>query len=122
LQEVGVRIRARWVSTPTRRQDVGLGPAFDGSQGVDSQDILGIPQIGFSTFQLFPDQNEYEPDDPNLSASNNSIAAGLEWISQQAKSAQLYGTFKSFENLQRSLIHPVLIGMANQPFSPVSVL
>jgi mannan endo-1,4-beta-mannosidase len=91
LQEVGVRIRARWVSTPTRRQDVGLGPAFDGSQGVDSQDILGIPQIGFSTFQLFPDQNEYEPDDPNLSASNNSIAAGLEWISQQAKSAQLYG-------------------------------
>jgi len=86
-----MRIRARWVSTPTRRQDSGLGPAFDGSQGVDSQDILGIPQIGFSTFQLFPDQNEYAPDDPNLPAFNNSIESGLEWILKQAQSAQLYG-------------------------------
>jgi len=89
--EVAVKIRGRWVATPTRRQDSGVGPAFDGSQGVDSQDILGIPQIGFSSFQLFPDQNQYASNDPTLSPFNNSVQAGISWIQHQAQSGQLFG-------------------------------
>jgi mannan endo-1,4-beta-mannosidase len=98
LEQVGVQIRGRWVSTPTRRQNSNIGPAFDGSQGVDSQDISNIPQIGFSTFNLFPDQNQYAPDDPNLSPFNNTVESGIDWIQKQAQSAQLYGIFKALQN------------------------
>ncbi|KAF7338302.1 Glycoside hydrolase family 5 protein [Mycena venus] len=88
----GVRVRGKWVATPTRRQDdVGMGSAFDGSEGVDSEDILNIPQIGFGSFQLFPDQNSYAPDDPNLSAFNNTLQAGLDWIKRHGEAGQMFG-------------------------------
>lgn len=67
----GVKIRGRWISSGVystsifllilclntrilaapveKRQSQNLGPAMDGSFGVDSQDVLAIPQIGFST-------------------------------------------------------------------------
>jgi len=92
-EEAGVRVRGRWVSTPTRRQSDStsqdVGSAFDGSQGVDSQDILGIPEIGFGSFQLFPDQNSYGPDDPSLPAFNNTLQNGLNWIITQGQLATL---------------------------------
>jgi mannan endo-1,4-beta-mannosidase len=97
----GIPIRGRWVSTTTRPQDSGLGPAFDGSEGVDSEDILGIPQIHFATFQYFPDQNEYEPDNPNLSPFNDTVQVGLGWIKKQAQTAKLYDPLHSSK---RSLI------------------
>ncbi|KAF7322969.1 Glycoside hydrolase family 5 protein [Mycena chlorophos] len=89
----GVRVRGRWIATPTRRQeeDQGVGSAFDGSTGVDSEDILSIPQIGFSSFQLFPDQNQYAPNDPSLSAFNNTLEAGLNWIIAHGESATMFG-------------------------------
>ncbi|KAJ7940646.1 glycoside hydrolase family 5 protein [Mycena leptocephala] len=88
----GIRVRGRWIATPTRRQDdVGTGSAFDGSQGVDSEDIISIPQIGFGSFQLFPDQNQYAPDDPNLSAFNNTLQAGLDWIKRHGEASQMFG-------------------------------
>lgn len=101
-----MRIRGNWIATrefdryessqqfteitfpATRRQnDQDLGPAFDGSQGVDSEDIFNIPQIGFGTFQLFPDQNSYGVDDPNLTPFENTVQQGVDWIQQQAASA-----------------------------------
>ncbi|KAJ6502557.1 glycoside hydrolase family 5 protein [Mycena sanguinolenta] len=88
----GVRVRGKWVPTPTRRQDdEGVGSAFDGSEGVDSEDILNIPQVGFGSFQLFPDQNQYAPDDPNLSAFNNTLQAGLDWIKRHGEAGQMFG-------------------------------
>jgi mannan endo-1,4-beta-mannosidase len=96
LEANGIRIRGRWASTTTRRQENGIGSAFDGSQGVDSEDILGIPQIGFSSFQLFPDQNKYAQDDPNMSSFDNTVHTGLDWIQKQAQTAQQYGLFELF--------------------------
>ncbi|KAF5373898.1 hypothetical protein D9758_000572 [Tetrapyrgos nigripes] len=88
-KEGGVQIRGRWVSTPTRRQaDTSVGSAFDGSQGVDSEDIINIPQIGFSTFQLFPDQNIYGVFDPNLPDFNNTVDLGNRWITLHAQAGQ----------------------------------
>ncbi|KAJ6547556.1 glycoside hydrolase superfamily [Mycena capillaripes] len=88
----GIRVRGKWISTPTRRQDdVGVGSAFDGSSGVDSEDILSIPEVGFGSFQLFPDQNQYAPDDPNLSAFNNTLQAGLDWIKRNGEASQSLG-------------------------------
>jgi mannan endo-1,4-beta-mannosidase len=107
LNADGIRIRGRWASTTTRRQDNGLGSAFDGSQGVDSEDILRIPNIDFSTFQLFPDQNSYAADDPNLSPFNNTLQGGTEWIQKQAQTAQLYGSSKSLVEMRGLLIYPI---------------
>lgn len=121
LQAAGIRIRGGWVSTTTRRQDNGLGSAFDGSQGVDSEDILGIPQIGFSSFQLFPDQNHYASDDPNLLPFNNTVQAGLEWIKMQVQAAQLYDTLKELWEYEK-IANLSFVGLANQSLSPVSVL
>ncbi|TFK76450.1 glycoside hydrolase family 5 protein [Pluteus cervinus] len=88
----GIRVRGRWVASHTRRQeDVGVGPAFDGSQGVDSEDILSIPQIGFGTFQLFPDQDTYGFDDPSLSPFDNVVQIGTNWIQRQAAAGQRTG-------------------------------
>lgn len=58
--------------------------------GVDSEDIINIPQIGFGTFQLFPDQNTYGPDDPNIPSFNNTVENGIDWIRQQAAVSQLW--------------------------------
>ena len=75
--------------TATKRQfDQGVGPAFDGSSGVDAEDIINIPQIGYGSFQLFPDQNNYGPDDPNLPAFNNTVNTGLSWIQTHAQLGQ----------------------------------
>ncbi|KAF8798017.1 glycoside hydrolase family 5 protein [Phlegmacium glaucopus] len=88
----GQTIRGRWIAPETRRQfDQGMGSAFDGSSGVDSEDIINIPQIGYGSFQLFPDQNSYGPDDPNLPAFNNTVQQGLLWIQKHAQLGQLFG-------------------------------
>ncbi|KAF8163296.1 glycoside hydrolase family 5 protein [Crassisporium funariophilum] len=106
----GVRVRGRWVATQTRRQDdQGVGPGFDGSQGIDSEDILNIPQIGFGTFQLFPDQNQYGIDDPSLPAFNNTVLQGIEWIQAHAAMGKLFGKPVTLNGFG-------LVTQANAPF------
>lgn len=72
-----------------RQEDTGVGSAFDGSHGVDSEDIISIPQIGFGSFQLFPDQNDYQsgPPDPTLPLFNQTLQIGLDWIRRHADTA-----------------------------------
>lgn len=72
----------------TKRQtSQGVGSLYDGSYGVDSQDISNIPDIGFSSFQLFPDQQSYGPDDPNVAPWQSTMQNGVSWINTQAQSA-----------------------------------
>lgn len=90
----GVRVRGRWVATRTRRQEENeAGTAFDGSAGVDSEDILNIPEIGYSTFQFFPDQNTYiqGPADSGLSSFQNVLQDGLDWIQLQSELSSSFG-------------------------------
>ncbi|KAG1801880.1 hypothetical protein EV424DRAFT_1351840 [Suillus variegatus] len=96
LKEDAVRIRGRWVfwsmsSKSTPEVSSSIGPTTDGSTGVDSQDILNIPNTGFSSFQVFPDQNMYAPNDPNLSPIQTKIQSSLTWIQQSAQSAAAVG-------------------------------
>jgi mannan endo-1,4-beta-mannosidase len=75
------------LSIATKRQDNTVGAAFDGSQGVDSEDILNIPEIGFGSAQLFPDQNVYDP--AQLQPSfENTVQTGIDWITRQAETGQ----------------------------------
>jgi len=105
----GIRIRGRWMASETKRQDNQVGPTFDGSHGVDSEDIINIPQIGFGTFQLFPDQNTYGNDDPTLPAFNNTVNQGLEWIRRQADVGKLFGKPVTLNGFG-------LVTQANAPF------
>ena len=78
-----------FIATKRQSDEEGVGSAFDGTPGVDSEDILNIPEIGFGTFQLFPDQNVYGPDNPNLPPFNNTVQTGLAWIKSHAALSQL---------------------------------
>lgn len=89
--EGGIRIRGRWVSTPTRRQLDPGSTADNGSFGVDSEDIINIPDIDMSSIMLFPDQNSYGPNDPNLPPFNNTVNQGLDWIRQHAEVGRVFG-------------------------------
>ncbi|KAF8989119.1 mannanase [Cyathus striatus] len=66
------------------------GPSFDGTYGVDTEDIMAIPSIDFGSLQLFPDQTEYFPAVSNSSATN-SIAGGSTWVALHSNSAALIG-------------------------------
>ncbi|KAF9464694.1 glycoside hydrolase family 5 protein [Collybia nuda] len=90
----GVRIRGRWMASPAiRAEDIDVGSATDGSHGVDSEDILSISQVGFGSFQLFPDQNDYRlnPEDTTLPLFNQTLQIGLDWIRFQGETAALLG-------------------------------
>lgn len=95
-----------------------MGSAFDGSQGVDSQDIANIPQVGFTSFQLFPDTDNYAP-----TGSGQNVApvneTGIQWIQTQAQTS---ATYVPSTTPRIVLICPPLIDMGNRPFSTVSVL
>ncbi|KZP23067.1 glycoside hydrolase family 5 protein [Athelia psychrophila] len=66
--------------------------AYNGSQGVDSEDILGIPEIGYSSFQMFTDQDTYGSGvaDPDIPQYNQTLATGVNWINQHAAAAAAY--------------------------------
>jgi len=88
----GTLVRARWHSPNTkRRQDAPTGNPFDGSFGIDTEDITNIPDIGFGSFQLFPDQNQYFPSDPTLLPFNNTVQEGIDWIARQAQTGMSFG-------------------------------
>ncbi|KAF8844970.1 glycoside hydrolase [Paxillus ammoniavirescens] len=123
LKQDGVRIRGRWVSTATRRQGTqSVGSIYDGSYGVDSQDITNIPDIGFSSFTLFPDQQSYGPADPNLQPYENTVNEGVDWITKQVQSAAAVGKPIALTGFglvtQSNAPNFVPFNMTTAPYSP----
>ncbi|KIO25441.1 hypothetical protein M407DRAFT_25239 [Tulasnella calospora MUT 4182] len=84
-----------------RENDGDIGPSYDGSLSIDTEDILGIPEIDLSTFQFFPDQNTYGPEreasagpPPGGAGGDNfehTLEVGLQWIDNHAQTAQAFG-------------------------------
>ena len=72
-----------YLGIESRQNDDRSRSTYDGFHGVDSEDILNIPQIGFSTFQLFPDQVVYATTDCKQSPFNQTVHAGIDWIKRQ---------------------------------------
>jgi len=67
-----------------------VGPSFDGSFGVDTEDIISIPTIDFGSFQYFPDQVSYFQDTPaNRTIAN--IASGDHWVIRHSDTATQFG-------------------------------
>ncbi|CCA78057.1 related to beta-mannanase [Serendipita indica DSM 11827] len=90
----GPSIRGRWKAPETsltKRQSNGFGPLYDGSYGVDTEDLVNAPNVDFSSFQFFPDQNTYGPlTVGNAIDFNQVVQAGIDWIEQHAATANTY--------------------------------
>jgi len=93
LQEGGTLIRGAWVTSRKPRQVTHVGPAFDGTYGVDTEDILNSPSVDFSSFQYFPDQNVYSQSQTNTGSDDfsSTVQQGIEWIQQHADTSATYG-------------------------------
>jgi len=48
---------------------------------------MNIPDIGFGSFTLFPDQQSYSLTDPYLDSYTNMLDSGADWILKQAQSS-----------------------------------
>jgi len=93
-----LRVRGGWTAPPTSanifaRHDGGLGPAYDGSFGVDSEDICNDPNIDFCNFQIFPDQDYYGVSGGSvpLGFTSDSVSQSINFILDQATSAKSSG-------------------------------
>ena len=75
--------------------DDGLS-VFNGAFGVDSQDILNIPEIDFGTFQVFPDSVNYGSKgtatnvQPPSSQFSKTLNDTVDWIGAQVQSARTW--------------------------------
>ncbi|KAI0267208.1 glycoside hydrolase superfamily [Russula aff. rugulosa BPL654] len=94
----GVTIRGLWSASESKRWtgDDGLS-VFNGAFGVDSQDILNIPEIDFGTFQVFPDSVNYGSKgtatnvQPPSSQFSKTLNDTVDWIGAQVQSARTVG-------------------------------
>ncbi|KAG8913916.1 hypothetical protein FRC00_001299 [Tulasnella sp. 408] len=87
-------IRGGWAAPVTsfKRQSSDLGSTFDGSFGVDSEDIVSAPSVDFGSFQFFPDQQVYALDSENGSSPfDNVVQQGLDWIQLQGETGNAVG-------------------------------
>jgi len=66
------------------------GPSFDGSYGVDTEDILASPHIDFGSFQVIPDQVTYFPD-PQPDFAVKAINDGGKWVATHTNTARTIG-------------------------------
>lgn len=74
--------------TVRKRQSNSFGPAFDGSFGVDTEDLANTPGIDFGSLQFFPDQNTFGPDGAiDTHNITNVIQNGVDWINLHAQTA-----------------------------------
>jgi len=75
-------------SSPENETSPG-GPTFDGSFGVDTEDIISVPSIDFGSFQLFPDQMQYFPGNTSHFALA-STSQGSQWITAHSTTATTF--------------------------------
>jgi mannan endo-1,4-beta-mannosidase len=79
------------LSLPTvrkRQSNNGIGPDFDGSFGIDTEDLANIPAVDFSSLQFFPDQITFGPDGfIDLSNATNVSQNGIDWINLHSQTA-----------------------------------
>ncbi|KIJ96520.1 glycoside hydrolase family 5 protein [Laccaria amethystina LaAM-08-1] len=66
------------------------GTSFDGLYRVDTEDILASPCINFGSFQLFPDQVDYFPDQLK-SFATKAIGDGGKWVGAHSNTAKQQG-------------------------------
>ncbi|KAJ2913324.1 hypothetical protein MD484_g7110, partial [Candolleomyces efflorescens] len=69
-----------YANTSTRRQPALEGPSFDGSYGIDTDDLLAIPTIDFGSLQIAPEQIQLFPVLNDVDFATQAIGDGGKWI------------------------------------------
>jgi len=91
----GASLRAGLELAFKRQDDSGNGGGYDGSQGVDSEDIASSGDVDYSSYQYFPDQNSYGgggyDNRRRWEHVQAAIAHGNVWIDQHAKTGAAIG-------------------------------
>ncbi len=66
-----------------------FGPIFDGSFGIDTEDLANAPGIDFTTLQYYPDQTPFGPNgDIDLDDPGNIAQDGADWVKLHAKTGK----------------------------------
>jgi len=71
--------------------DSPKGPAFDGSFGVDTEDIISVPSIDFGSFQLFPNEVQYFSGRSTVDFAIKAALQGGGWIKRHSETANISG-------------------------------
>jgi len=93
----GASLRAGLELAFKRQDDGGDGGGYDGSQGVDSEDIGSAPDIDYSSYQWYPDQNSYGGAGSDCGNCRRweqvqeKITHGTIWVDQHAKTGAAIG-------------------------------
>ena len=75
--------------TDHKSQSHTLGPIFDGSFGIDAEDLANAPGIDFTTLQYFPDQTTFGPNgEIDLSDPHNIAQNGVDWVELHANTGK----------------------------------
>ncbi|KAJ2912781.1 hypothetical protein MD484_g7633, partial [Candolleomyces efflorescens] len=69
-----------FAKTSTPKQPALEGPSFDGSYGIDTDDLVSIPSIDFGSLQIAPDQIQLFPELKKVKFATQAIGDGGKWI------------------------------------------
>ena len=70
-------------------KDPPLGPIFDGSFGIDAEDLANAPGIDYTTLQYFPDQTTFGPNgEIDLNDPHDIAQNGVDWVKLHAKTGK----------------------------------
>ncbi|KAJ2912773.1 hypothetical protein MD484_g7642, partial [Candolleomyces efflorescens] len=75
-------------STP--KQPALEGPSFDGSYGIDTDDLVSIPSIDFGSLQILPDQVQLFPVLKHVKPATQAIGDGGKWIEIHSQTSILH--------------------------------
>ena len=74
---------------PEHKPETKTGAVFDGSFGIDTEDLVNIPTIDFSTLQYFPHQQTSGPNgEIDLFDPDNIAQNGIDWVKLHAKTGK----------------------------------
>ena len=70
-------------------KDQPLGPIFDGSFGIDTEDLANAPGIDFTTLQYYPDVTTFGPNgEIDLNDPRDIAQNGVDWVKLHAKTGK----------------------------------
>ncbi|KAJ2925251.1 hypothetical protein H1R20_g11829, partial [Candolleomyces eurysporus] len=78
-----------FANTSTPKRPALEGPSFDGSFGIDTEDLVSIPSIDFGSFQISPEQMQLFPAIPGADKTDQLLGNGGRWIEVHSQTTGL---------------------------------
>ncbi|RXW15161.1 hypothetical protein EST38_g10695 [Candolleomyces aberdarensis] len=78
-----------FAKTSTPKRPALEGPSFDGSYGIDTEDLVSIPSIDFGSLQIAPEQIQLFPVLKKVKPATQAIGDGGKWIEVHSQTSIL---------------------------------